>query len=156
MDLPLHPLIAHSSVVLVPAAAILLIIGVLFRRARRRVAVVGVVAAVLGAVSAHFSMISGESLAEVVGTPDDHARWGFYVVYSAGALAVLGLIWLILASRQPASGRASLARRADSTAVSVFGTLTVLAAIAATTFMILIGHSGAEAVWSGVEVGSGL
>ncbi len=153
MDLPLHPLIAHSSVVLVPAASILLILAVLLRSARRYVAVVGVVAAVLGAISAYLSMISGEDLSAIVGTPDDHARWGFYAVYSAAGLAVFGLIWFILVSPQRADAAADSARsraRPRPTA-RAFGALTVLAGIAATVFMILIGHSGAQAVWSDVE-----
>ena len=135
-DLPLHPLIVHAVVVLVPLAAVLLVLAIAVPRLRTPLGPLGLILAVLGAISAVIADQSGSTLTESVGTPDDHIRWGLPTVISSAAMATTALLWFFLRGRIPRV---------------LFGVLTVLSAIAAVTFTILAGHSGAEAVWGGLS-----
>ncbi|OSM43080.1 hypothetical protein BCY76_010645 [Nesterenkonia sp. PF2B19] len=134
-DLPLHPLVVHAVVVLVPLAALLLVLAICVPRLRAVCGPLGVILAVAGAISAVVADQSGSILTEYVGTPEKHIRWGLPTVFSSSAMALSSLLWFFLRGRR-------LPRL-------LFGALTILSGIAAVTFTILAGHSGAEAVWGG-------
>ncbi|GAA1172817.1 DUF2231 domain-containing protein [Nesterenkonia xinjiangensis] len=134
-DLPIHPLVVHAVVILVPLAALLLVLAVCVPRLRGVCGPLGVILAVLGAISAVVADQSGSILTDYVGTPEEHIRWGLPTVYSSSSMALTALLWFFIRHR---------------VARSVFGVLTILSAIAAVTFTVLAGHSGAEAVWGGL------
>lgn len=136
-DLPLHPLVVHAVVILVPLAALLLILAICIPRLRVICGPLGVILAVAGAISAVIADQSGSILTEYVGTPEEHIRWGLPTVFSSAAMALSSLLWFFLRARRVPR--------------LVFGALTVLSAIAAVTFTVLAGHSGAEAVWGGLS-----
>ncbi|GAB3187609.1 DUF2231 domain-containing protein [Nesterenkonia suensis] len=135
-DLPIHPLVVHAVVILVPLAALLLVLAICVPRLRRACGPLGVILAVVGAISAVVADQSGSILTEYVGTPEEHIRWGLPTVISSAAMALASLLWFFLGGRIPRL---------------IFGILTILSAIAAVTFTILAGHSGAEAVWGGLS-----
>ena len=58
MDLPLHPLVVHAAVVLVPLAAVLVITAVFWARVRVQVGAVGAVLALLGVFGLTLSFTS--------------------------------------------------------------------------------------------------
>ncbi|GAB3183872.1 hypothetical protein GCM10027060_19950 [Nesterenkonia halophila] len=144
LDLPLHPLIVHAVVVLVPLSAVLVLLAVLVPPLRRSCAPVGAVLAVVGAISALVAERSGRALAETVGVPADHEPWGTPTLIASAVFAVLAVVWHL---GQRRAGR----RRRGSPAVRVLGALTVLAALAAVGLTLISGHTGAEAVWGDIR-----
>ena len=136
--LPLHPLVVHAAVVLLPLCAIGLIILVLVPKLRRTYG--WIVIAGLG-VSFVFSFIakeSGETLANVMGLPAEHAQWGDRLVPISFLLFVVAAAWFWFV-RKDTKG--------------IVGTLLNIAGIALAVLNIgitvLVGHSGAEAAWAG-------
>ena len=141
--LPLHPLAVHFAVVLVPLAALALILLVMFRAWADKYGWLTLLVLAVGTGAAFLSKESGEQLSAQLGRPADHAQWGTVLPYVSAALFVLALVWLLLHKAD---------RRADrkrSTGTVVTGLLTVLLALATTALSIVVGHSGADAAWAG-------
>lgn len=140
--LPLHPLVVHAAVVLLPLAALVLILLVFVPAWRTRFGWVTIGALAAGTGAAWVAKESGEALAAKVGLPADHAQWGDILVPVSLVLFVVAVIWLVLRNR---ATRAT----SGSVAATITGGLTVLLALAATAITVLVGHSGAQAVWAG-------
>jgi uncharacterized membrane protein len=141
---PIHPLVVHAVVVLIPLTAFGVIVLSVVPKWRARygglVATTGVIAGVLALIA----KLSGENLKEAVAETDvldRHADLGTTVLFGAVPLAVIAVVlwWL---GRRAEHGQP--VPRSVSLLVGVIG---VLVAIAVTVQIILIGHSGAEAVW---------
>ncbi|MGJ9425321.1 DUF2231 domain-containing protein [Nesterenkonia halotolerans] len=154
MDLPLHPLIVHLAVVLVPLATILLGLAVFIPRLRDQIGALAAVLALLGIGAFVLAHRSGTELAGLVGVPHEHMRWAdpaLAVTIVFGTLtAIWYLLWLLL--RRPS-------RRSQSglrTATTTLGLLALASGIAACVFTVLLGHSGGEAVWSNVPTAPSL
>jgi hypothetical protein len=136
-NLPWHPLVVHAAIVLIPLSCL----GAVLVAARgewdRLHGFLVLISSFIAAGAAFVAKESGEQLASRVGLPQDHARWGTWVVVSAGLLflSVAALWWLD--------------RRDDvrTTAVKALAVLQVVLAAVAFTFVVLAGHSGATAVW---------
>ncbi len=138
--LPLHPLVVHGAVVLVPLAALGSLAIVFSSWARTRYRWLTVLVAVAGAGATLAARLSGPALAEAIsaGGPafQAHEMWGQLAVFPAVALALL----------LPAALMAEARSRAGWL---VLAGLTVLGAVAALVLVVLTGHSGATAVWGG-------
>lgn len=65
--LPLHPLIVHAVVVLVPLTALALVLGALVPPARKRLGIVTPIAALVVMALVPLTMLAGEALAQQVG-----------------------------------------------------------------------------------------
>lgn len=141
--LPMHPLIVHGAVVLVPLAALGLMLMAVRPSFSRRFGVLIVIVAGVAAVTAFAAKLSGEELAERVGTPAIHAELGNVLPLIALGLFVLGLVfWLVdrgIPGNKPRPGW-----------LVVFAIVLVLAAALAIFWTIRVGHSGAEVTWGGV------
>ena len=137
--LPVHVFITHAVVVLLPLAvlALILVIAVPRLRAHYRYPAVGL--AIVSAVSAIIAEQSGEALEARVGSAGQHSEWGEMVPPVAVALAVLSVIWLILA--RMASSRGKLL-------AAIIGGVIVIVGVVAVVLTVLAGHSGAEETWS--------
>ena len=134
--LPIHPLVVHGVVVLLPLT-ILGTIAIAVRPAWRGkygplVVLVAVVATVLIPVSTQ----SGEALEKHVGNPGSHAALGDQLIWFALPLLVL-VVLLVALDR---AGR----RGGLMTAVAV---LAVVAAVASGVQVFRVGDSGARAAW---------
>lgn len=134
--LPLHPLVVHAVVVLLPLA-VLGAIAVAVRPAWRQTygwlaAALLVVATVLTPVATS----SGEALEKRVGDPGEHAELGEQLIWFEIALLVLLVLMLVLHRRG--------ARSPMVTAVTV---LVLVAALASAVQVYRVGDSGARAVW---------
>jgi len=140
--LPLHPLVVHAVVVLLPLMA-LVTIAVALRPAWRSVAPWVVVADAAVLVCAFVAKETGEKfqgrLSRLRGgavVAKEHADQGALLPYFALALLVAGVVvWFAR-------------RRSGLTAVSVV--LAVVTGLAAIGWTVVVGHSGAVDVWSGV------
>ena len=143
--LPLHPLVVHAVVVLVPLATV----GALVVAARpawaRPLGPVVAAVALAAAGSAFVAHQAGEALYAAldygaVPTKAEplvaHARWGLGTVISAVVLAVLAVAAVALTRREPSVPAA----RVTAVAAAVAGAV-------ATGFTVLAGESGASSVW---------
>ncbi len=150
--LPLHPLLVHATVVIVPAAAVSVLLAAVWLRFRRWAGPLPLALAVAGLILVPLSTSSGESLEHQVGEnaliekhselADGLLPWMIALVVVAAALYA----WQWRQSRRDAA-ESSGSRAWVSVAISV---LAVVAALGASVQVALIGHSGAKAAWSGV------
>lgn len=138
--LPVHALVVHAVVVLVPLSAIGAILMAARRSFSRRFGTIVVILAGIGAIASIVAKLSGEQLAERVGTPDPHASLGNVMPYFAIGLFVLVLVlWLV--------DRGIPANVSRPTWLVVFAVIVVIGAVVATWWTFRVGDSGARAVW---------
>lgn len=140
--LPLHPLVVHFAVVLIPVAALGLLLLVLFGKLADRFGVLTLLVLAVGSGAAFVAKESGEDLAAKVGRPAEHATWGSLLPWVAAALWAVALIWYLL---HRADRRASRGRSAATIGGAL---LTAALALVTVALSILVGHSGATAVWA--------
>jgi uncharacterized membrane protein len=133
--LPLHPLVVHFSVVLLPLAAFALLIAIFIPRFRKGYAFASLVGLFLGAGATVVAKQTGESLAAKIGLPQTHANYGGYLQIAAIVLFLLSLIWYRTTKVKP------------SIKPNGIGYLTAVVSIAVLGLTFLTGHTGAEAVW---------
>lgn len=145
--LPLHPLVVHATVVLLPLMAVATLLVALVPR-WRQVAVPWIVAAnLVVVVIAFITKQSGESLEEMLGEQsaaiDKHANYGDLLPWFAVALLVASvLLWIGVRSGGPLLAVAIL--------------LVGVAAIGSIGWTYLTGDSGAQSVWSDAVSSTGL
>lgn len=137
--LPVHPLVVHAVVILIPLASIGLLLCVFNRQLRARYAGLVTLGLAAGAGAALVAKESGEQLAERVGLPETHATYGQWLAPVAGVAALLAIVWWVLQRRH---------RDAAPSSVSITGGVAAVAGLAATVLTVLVGHSGATAVWT--------
>jgi hypothetical protein len=155
--LPLHPLVVHATVVLVPLAVGAVITAVLVPRFRGWAGPLPAVLSLVALVLTPLSTASGENLEHSVAETsliEQHAELGDQLIPFTVALFLFsaGFWWL---SRSP-TGEAPGARpRSGSRGLTTLvGTLALLAALGTGFQVARIGHSGAEAAWSDASSGS--
>jgi uncharacterized membrane protein len=141
---PVHPLVVHAVVVLLPLT-ILGALAMVFKPAWRLA--YGHLVVACGVVSLIFIPIatsSGEALEERVGRPGEHAQMGDQLIWFALPLVllVISLWWL---ERRKAAGKPAIGPSVLPTALSV---LVVIASLAAGFQVYRVGDSGAQAAWS--------
>ncbi len=139
--LPLHPLVVHLAVIVLPLAALSLVALVIWPRLARRYASLTVAGLAVGTLAAFVAKESGEELAQQVGEPAQHAAYGDVLPLLATVLLLLALGWYFLQRRD-----AKTSARRSTTTLAV-GILASLAAVATLGLTVLVGHSGAVAVW---------
>ena len=137
---PLHPLVVHAAVVLLPLAALGAIVIALSARARERYGSLVAGGAVVATGSAFAARFSGEALAGTTtgtGTLGAHMFWGLIAPWPALGL-VVAVIGLLLAGRGEHPG-----------ALRIFQVASIVVALASLTVVVITGHLGATAVWIG-------
>lgn len=144
--LPVHPLVVHATVVLVPLAALTVLLAGVSARFRRWAGVLPLLLAAVAVVLAPVSIQSGRALLRRLGETAQrqrHQELGETLIYAAAALLVAAIVlWLL--RRREVRGDAGTGLRVAA------GVLAVLAGVGAMVDVALIGHSGATSVWSGV------
>lgn len=135
--LPLHPLVVHAVVVLVPLASLGALAVIASGRVRDRYGWLTVAFAVAAAGSSIVAKLAGEALADSLGVQSlvaTHRMWGELMPYPTVTLAV-------------ALPAALLVRGRSTAAWWVAAAVTVVAALASLVLVVLTGESGARAVW---------
>ncbi|MEV4133893.1 DUF2231 domain-containing protein [Dactylosporangium sp. NPDC049742] len=138
--LPLHPLVVHAVVVLLPLAAVS-VIAIAVRPAwRGRFGPVVIALAALATVAVPIATSTGDQLAERVGLPGDHAELGESLIYFALPLlaAAVALVW---------THRRQASTPPRTVMTTVLAVLAVLLALANLVQVVRVGDSGAQAVW---------
>lgn len=148
--LPVHPLVVHVAVIVLPLSALAFVAIVLVRRLRRSYGWLTLLGLFAGTAAAVAAKESGEALAKRVGTPATHASYGDLLPLIGAVLAIVALVWMVMqrqSARRAAGAGASGEPARDSGAVKVLGAVGIVAAGATLVMTVLVGHSGAEAVW---------
>jgi uncharacterized membrane protein len=136
--LPLHPLVVHAVVVLLPLAALGTLAVVVSGWVRERYGWLTAAFAVAAAAAAIVARLSGEALAlSFAALPPGvvtHRMWGQLTPFAALLLAIALPVGLAVRKRSRIGWR-------------VAAGLSVVAALAALVLVVLTGHSGSVAVW---------
>lgn len=147
MGLPLHPLVVHAVVILVPLAALGGIVISAWTAARKRYGWLTVAFAAAGAASTFVAQQAGESLAATFTRKTEalqtHMNLGdtllvWVIILFFGTAAVMLAQRLI--DQQNPRGRVALIAG---------GVITAISAVVSLVQVIRIGHSGSTAVWGG-------
>lgn len=142
--LPLHPLLVHSAVVLVPLVAIGGLVMSYLPSFSRRQGKLILIVALVAQVSVFLAKMSGEAFSEILDKEvEKHAQLGEITPFVTIPMVVLiYLRWRM--DRSGSSTGSVLIRRLTSVAL-------VLASVASLVVIFLVGHSGASSVWGWVE-----
>ncbi|MFV0452927.1 MAG: hypothetical protein ACK5LS_11940 [Propioniciclava sp.] len=148
--LPLHPLFVHGAVVIIPLAALMIMLTAVWPAAARKLTFLTPAVAGVGLVLAFGAHVSGEWLFDRVGRSAalaEHIAYAELMNPAAGLLALAaGALWWWqrrLSSGPPVRPRAA---RIGTVATSAFG---ILVAVGALVAVVLTGDAGARAVWLG-------
>jgi uncharacterized membrane protein len=145
--LPVHPLVVHAVVVLLPLA----ILGTLLIAARQRWrAAYGPLVVLLAAAAAVLMPVatsSGEALEKRVGDPGTHAQLGDQLIWFTIPLLVLVFALVVLERLDGATASSSREGHKRHTLTTVVAVLAVVAALASGVQVYRVGDSGARAAW---------
>jgi uncharacterized membrane protein len=138
--LPIHPLVVHGVVVLLPLS-ILGVLAMVVRPAwRARYGVLVAACAAVATVLIPVATSSGESFERRVGNPGQHAELGDQLLWFAIPLLVAAVAIVVVDRGIPDKA----VRRPVAGLVSV---VAVVAAVAAGVQVYRVGDSGAKAAW---------
>ncbi|WP_380161847.1 DUF2231 domain-containing protein [Kineococcus sp. R86509] len=163
--LPVHPLVVHAVVVLLPLAVLGTILVAVLPRWRARYGGLNALVAVIATALCPIATSSGEALEHRVGDPGAHAELGDQLVWFALPMTLLAIVLWWVQRRHRADTpdvTAVTADAADDTkdpgargrgpravrGLGVVAVLSVVAAVAAGVQVYRVGDSGAEAVWA--------
>jgi Predicted membrane protein (DUF2231) len=143
--LPVHPLVVHATVVLIPLSALGLLVMVFWPRFSRTLGWLVSLGAAVAAGSALVAKESGEVLEGRVGEPGfNHAELGDLMPFFAALLLIAAVgLWLLDRSA-PSDGPSP--RRGLRIAVAV---VAAIVAVANVVWVYRVGDSGAKSVWTG-------
>lgn len=163
--LPLHPLVVHSVVVLLPLTIAGTLAIAIRPSWRTRYGLLVVGAALAATVMIPVATSSGESLEKRVGDPGEHAELGDQLLWFALALLLTSALLVYLQWRR--ERRVGAGEQADDTGDGSRGvhdvhtqlmavtTLAVVAALACGVQVYRVGDSGARAAWGDTPAASG-
>lgn len=150
--LPVHALVVHAVVVLLPLTVLGAVAMAVVPRWSRRFGILVVLGALLSLVAAYVAVQSGEVLATRVGTPEPHFEIARRLPWFAlGLLVVVTALWWVDRGAGRADGlgnRGTVPRR--STAARWLAAGTVVVALVTLAWTVRTGDSGARAVWQPV------
>jgi uncharacterized membrane protein len=158
--LPLHPLLVHASVVLIPLAALCTILTLVWPTARRRLGIVTPLLAFGALVMTLITVQAGEALAQII-TPTQlsgaHVAIGETVVpWVLGLFLVSAAQWVwfhYFGSGQKLASRIST-RRTRTILTAVLAVVVAVTVVGSVGSVVVVGDSGARAVWSPVVDGT--
>jgi hypothetical protein len=142
--LPLHPLLVHSAVILVPLVAIGALVMSYLPSFSRRHGKLILIVALVAQVSVFLAKISGEAFSEILDKEvEKHAQLGEIAPFVT--IPMVALIYLRWRMDRAGSSTGSVAiRRLTSVAL-------VIASLVSLVMIFLVGHSGASSVWGWID-----
>lgn len=161
--IPVHPLVVHAVVVLLPLALLGTIAIAVKPEWRRPYGPLVVAAVAVSAILTPVATSSGEELEHRVGDPGEHAEIGEQLIWFVLPLLALtlALVWVDRRATRTAAladgTERSTTTRGTSTASklpTVLAVLAVVAALACTVQVYRVGDSGAKAAWGDSVSGS--
>lgn len=150
--LPLHPLIVHAVVVLTPLTVLALLVGTFWPAARRRLGIVTPLGALVVLVLVPITVTAGQTLAEVIGpvpAVERHEQLGLMLLpWAIGLFVIAAAQWAWFRW-----GDARVRERSVTGArvvVIALAVASVVIGVSTVVMIVLIGDSGARAVWGGL------
>ncbi|MBX6356221.1 MAG: hypothetical protein IRZ05_10265 [Micromonosporaceae bacterium] len=151
-NLPLHPLVVHGAVVLIPLLVLGAVVYAVAPRLRPRVSWAVVTLAVAAPLAALFAKLSGDAFrqrlidrnalsGEVLNRVNDHRSLGNITLWLTIALGVVTLLFVLVTSRR--------SRSVPVWSVVVVGLVVVGLAAVSGYYVFQTGDHGARAVWEG-------
>jgi hypothetical protein len=142
--LPLHPLVIHASIVLIPLVAIGALVMSYLPSFSRRYGKLVLVIALFAQVSLFLAKVTGEAFEEILDKDmGNHAELGEIAPFiTVPMVALIYLRWRL--DRSGATVGSVWVRRLTSLAL-------ILASLASIAVIVLVGHSGAESVWGWID-----
>ncbi len=138
--LPVHPVVVHAVVVLMPLVAVLAILMVISSRFSRRFGPIVVALGFIAVGAALVAKESGEQLLRHVEASAHHIELGSRTPLYAGLYFLLLLgFWLL--------DRGIPGNRRRPAFVVILGVLLAIASVLICIQVYAVGHSGAEVVW---------
>lgn len=144
IGLPVHALVVHAVVVLVPLSAVGVVAIAVVPRWRERFGVLVLLGATAALATVPVATQSGKKLEERIGASgivarqiEDHQEIGELVLWPTLAMWVLAIALVLLHRRGAAKG-----------AVTAVAVLAAVAAVVSAGAVIRAGHLGSTAVWS--------
>ena len=148
--LPVHPLVVHAVVVLLPLATLGTIALVVRPSWRRPYGPLLVACAAVATVLIPVATSSGEALEKHVGDPGEHAELGDQLLWFALPMLVLlaALVWMDRRATVGADAQRTTSSRPSQTGtLKVVAALALVAALATSVQVYRVGDSGARAAW---------
>jgi cytochrome b involved in lipid metabolism len=139
--LPIHPLISHAVVVLVPLAAVGALILTFRAKWRATYSPLVLIATLLSLISAYIATQSGEALSSRVGLPNSHSTLGERLALVVLIFSITFSIWFAIERSK------SLCAKVPKLLQQLVKALVPITAIMSVTLTVLVGHSGAETTW---------
>ena len=150
--LPLHPLIVHATVVFVPTAVVAVLLAAFWGRFRRWAGPGPMIIALIALILVPISTQSGEALEHSLPRTDlihQHGELADGLLpWVAGLFVVAAGLWWWNRDQQSPGTAPRWALPRWLVVVLIVGA--VVTGVGTTVQVVLIGHSGAEAAWSGV------
>lgn len=171
--IPLHPLLVHAAVIIVPLAALLTILSAIFPRLRRRLGISTPLLALLALILVPITQAAGSWLYQHIDTTpaiSRHMDFGILVLPWAIGLFLIALIqWLLHrrtevqyydnATGEPLRGPATavpesevLRKKRNPILPIIVGVIAVIVSLGAMFAVYQAGESGSRALWGNVVV----
>jgi cell division protein FtsW (lipid II flippase) len=149
--LPTHAIVVHATVVLLPLAALAVLLHAFWPAARRRLGIVTPLLAGGALVLVPMSTQSGENLEDAVGRTElveRHAELADGMLpWAIGLFVVAAGLWLL--------DRRRVSNPGPRWFPVVASVLAVVAVVGTVQQVVRVGHAGATATWSGVVPSDG-
>jgi uncharacterized membrane protein len=159
--LPIHPLVVHAVVVLLPLGIVGTIAMAVRPGWRHHYGLLVLAITAAATVLIPIATSSGEDLEKRVGDPGEHAELGDQLLWFALPLLLLSAVLVYLDRRAVrlavvggGAGEHASTLHAGTRMLTVVAVLTVVAGVAAGVQVYRVGDSGARAAW-GDQVSSG-
>jgi len=142
--LPLHPLVIHASIVLIPLVAIGALVMSYLPSFSRRYGKLILVIAIVAQLSLFLAKVTGEAFEEILDKDmGKHAELGEIAPFvTLPMVALIYMRWRL--DRSGATVGSAWVRRLTSIAL-------IAASLASIAVIVLVGHSGAESVWGWID-----
>lgn len=150
--LPLHPLLVHAVVVLIPLTVLAVLLTQFWPAARRRLGIVTPLSALVVLILMPITVAAGDDLAGLVGplpAVEAHEAYGRMLLPWAIGLFVVALVQWGWFRWSAAPGRPK-GRALDRVAFWVLAAVVLVVAAGTVIVLVLTGDSGARAVWGGL------
>lgn len=145
--LPVHAVVVHAVVVLLPLSAILAVLMVASPRFSRRFGPISVALGFLAFLGSLLAKESGEQLLQHLSASSTHVDLG-------GRMPILSGVYFLLLTAFWLLDRGIPGNRSRPAFVIILGVILVVASVLITIAVYLVGHSGAEGVWQQLLLGT--
>lgn len=149
--LPLHPLIVHATVVIIPLAALTVLLAALWPRFRGWAGPLPAGLSIVGLILVPLSTSTGETLEKHV---EESALLEKHTQIAEGLLPWMIGLTVVAVVGYGLHWRAKHGHAAIKAAVIVVAVLSVVAVVGTSVQVARIGHSGAKAAWDDTDMSS--